>query len=411
MLKDPPVEIRPAPERALRIACVTETFPPEVNGVAMTVARIVEGLRARHHGVQLVRPRQAADAQRVGPRADGIEEVLMRGVPIPRYSGLRMGLPCKSALVKLWTETRPDVVHIATEGPLGRSALQAAAALDLPVCSDFRTNFHAYSSHYGFGFLRSAIIGYLRRFHNATQRTMVPTQALHDQLGAEGFQNLSVVSRGVDVRQFSPRHRSDALRASWGVRPDDLVVACVGRLAPEKNLGLVIAAFEEIRRRDPRARLLLVGDGPMRKELGLRYPDILFAGQRMGEELAMHYASADLFLFASVTETFGNVTTEAMASGLAVIAYDYAAAARLIRSGENGMLAPMHDAAAFTQVALAAAADITRCRALGLQAHATAQALDWEAIVVQFEDVLAAVMRQSGTPMNYAFASAGQSSA
>ncbi|MEP6502928.1 MAG: glycosyltransferase family 1 protein [Betaproteobacteria bacterium] len=397
--------MRPAPERALRIACVTETYPPEVNGVAMTVARIVEGLRARRHVVQLVRPRQAADAQASAPH-----EVLVRGVPIPRYAGLRMGLPCKAALVRLWRETRPDVVHIATEGPLGRSALLAATALNLPVCSDFRTNFHAYSAHYGFGFLRRPIMGYLRRFHNATQRTMVPTQALHDQLAAAGFEKLTVVSRGVDVRQFSPRHRSDALRAAWGARPDDLVVACVGRLAPEKNLGLVISAFEEIRRRDPRARLLLVGDGPMRKELAARCPDAVFAGQRAGAELAAHYASADLFLFASVTETFGNVTTEAMASGLAVVAYEYAAAARLIRSGDNGVVVPLHDAAAFTQAALAVAADVTRCRALGLRACATAQALDWEAIVAQFEDVLAAVMRQSGETGDYAFASAGQAS-
>jgi glycosyltransferase involved in cell wall biosynthesis len=404
------VQIRPAPERALRIACVTETFPPEVNGVAMTVARIVQGLRARRHGVQLVRPRQAAEASGSGERSEGFHEVLMRGIPIPRYAGLRMGLPCRSALVRLWTETRPDVVHIATEGPLGRSALQAATALKLPVCSDFRTNFHAYSAHYGFGFLRRPIMGYLRRFHNATQRTMVPTQALHDQLAAQGFDKLTVVSRGVDVRLFNPRQRSDALRAAWGVRPDDLVVACVGRLAPEKNLGLVVAAFEEIRRRDPRAKLLLVGDGPMRKELGARCPDAVFAGQRTGDALAAHYASADLFLFASVTETFGNVTTEAMASGLAVVAYDDAAAARLIRSGENGVVVPLHDAAAFTQAALALAADLTRCRALGLQATATAQALDWEAIVIQFEDVLAAVMRQDAEPANYAFASAGQSS-
>ena len=405
------MEIRRAPDRALRIACVTETFPPEVNGVAMTVARIVEGLRARSHAVQLVRPRQAADAARAGPRADGIEEVLVRGVPIPRYAGLRMGLPCKAALVRLWTEARPDVVHIATEGPLGRSALQAATALGLPVCSDFRTNFHAYSRHYGFGFLRRPIMGYLRRFHNATQRTMVPTQALRDQLAAEGFENLAVVSRGVDVRHFSPRHRSDVLRAGWGVRADDLVVACVGRLAPEKNLGLVIAAFDEIRRREPRARLLLVGDGPMRKELGARCPDAIFAGQRSGAELSAHYASADLFLFASVTETFGNVTTEAMASGLAVVAFDYAAAARLIRSGENGVVVPLDDDAAFTAAAVALASDLSRCRSLGLRACATAQALDWEAIVVQFEDVLTSVMRPAGLPADYAFASAGQSSA
>ena len=384
---------RQTAERALRIACVTETYPPEVNGVAMTVARIVEGLRARGHDVQLLRPRQSADGREHGADQPGFQEVLMRGVPIPRYTGLRMGLPCKNALLRRWRYQRPDVVHIATEGPLGRSALQAATILGLPVCSEFRTNFHAYSGHYGLGWLRKPIIGYLRRFHNATQRTMVPTQALHDELSGLGFERLTVVSRGVDVRQFGPRKRSDELRASWGVQPDDLVVTCVGRLAPEKNLGVVLTAFEEIRKRDARARLLLVGDGPMRKELEQRCPDVIFAGQRSGEDLAAHYASADLFLFASVTETFGNVTTEAMASGLAVVAYDYAAAARLIRSGDNGVLAPLHDEAAFVRAAVSVAADITHCRALGLRACATAQALDWGSIVVQFEGVLAEVMR------------------
>jgi glycosyltransferase involved in cell wall biosynthesis len=395
---------RQTADRALRIACVTETYPPEVNGVAMTVARIVEGLRERGHDVQLLRPRQAADGRESGVEGDGLHEVLMRGVPIPRYAGLRMGLPCKNALLRRWRYQRPDVVHIATEGPLGRSALQAAAILGLPVASDFRTNFHAYSGHYGLGWLRKPIIGYLRRFHNATLRTMVPTQALHDELSALGFERLSVVSRGVDVRQFGPRKRSESLRAAWGAGPDDLVVACVGRLAPEKNLNLVVKAFEEIHRRDPRAKLLLVGDGPMRKELEQRCPGVIFAGQRGGEDLAAHYASADLFLFASVTETFGNVTTEAMASGLAVVAYDYAAAARLIRSGENGMVAPLHDEPAFIRAAVDAGADIARCRVLGQAACATAQALDWDAIVGQFEGVLADAMRQRGQAAVPAFA-------
>ena len=171
------MDIHPGLQRPLRITCVTETYPPEVNGVAMTIARLVQGLRARHHVVQVVRPRQAADT---GPTAsgDGHDDVVVRGVPIPRYAGLRMGLPCKNTLVQLWTRNRPDVVHIATEGPLGRSALLAATALGLPVCSDFRTNFHAYSSHYGFGWIARAITGYLRGFHNRADCTMVPTEEM-----------------------------------------------------------------------------------------------------------------------------------------------------------------------------------------------------------------------------------------
>ena len=401
------MDIQTGLQRPLRIACVTETYPPEVNGVAMTVARLVQGLRARHHAVQVVRPRQASDT--AGARSlDG--DVLVRGVPIPRYEGLRMGLPCTGRLVKLWKRERPDVVHIATEGPLGRSALMAARALGLPVCSEFRTNFHAYSQHYGLGFLHRLILGYLRRFHNATQCTMVPTQALHDQLKREGFRDLLTVARGVDVRRFDAAHRSDALRAQWGAGPDDLVVTCVGRLAPEKNLATLVTAFEAIRRDQPRARLVLVGDGPMRKELEARCPDAIFAGQRMGDDLATHYASADLFLFPSITETFGNVTTEAMASGLAVVAFDYAAAQRLIRHGENGALAPYNDTAAFVATAARTAADLANCRVLGTRARASVMALDWDGIAAQVEGVMASVMRQVEPAADYAFASARHSS-
>jgi glycosyltransferase involved in cell wall biosynthesis len=147
----------------LRIAVITETYPPEINGVALTLQRMLEGLRARRHVVQLVRLRQHADD--LPQRARGFHEVLMRGVPIPRYSHLRMGVPCAQALQHSWAMQRPDVVHIATEGPLGWSALRAAKRLGLPVVSDFRTNFHAYSRHYGVGWLQRQLPARLSQSH------------------------------------------------------------------------------------------------------------------------------------------------------------------------------------------------------------------------------------------------------
>ncbi|MCX7202544.1 MAG: glycosyltransferase, partial [Burkholderiales bacterium] len=153
------LEQLPAMKKSLRVAFVTETYPPEVNGVANTAARFVEGLRARNHEIQLVRPRQGS-ADLAGEAAR-FQEVLMRGLPITRYPSLKMGLPAKQALVSLWSRHRPDVVHIVTEGPLGWSALQAAHKLKLPVSSDFRTNFHAYSRHYGIGWLQKPIAAYL----------------------------------------------------------------------------------------------------------------------------------------------------------------------------------------------------------------------------------------------------------
>lgn len=384
------VEHYPAATRSLRVAFVTETYPPEVNGVSLTIAKTVDGLHKRNHDIQLIRPRQTSgDAPGSFPR---FHEVLMRGLPIPMYPHLKMGLPAKKALVRLWSRARPDVVHIATEGPLGWSALQAAKRLKLPVTSDFRTNFHAYSRHYGVGWMRAPIMAYLRRFHNATAATMVPTEPLRAELVTAGFRNVSVVSRGVDTARFNPVRRDPALRASWGARDDDLVVTCVGRLAPEKNLGVLLDAFDAIHQRLPRARLLLVGDGPMEDELARRRPDAIFAGRRSGDDLAAHYASADLFLFPSVTETFGNVTLEAMASGLPVVAFDDAAAAQLIASGRNGLLATLGDEKAFVEAAVELACDPARARRLGVAAHERALLQSWDAIITRFEATLVRVL-------------------
>ena len=382
--------------RPMRVAVVTETWPPEVNGVATTLARMVGGLHERGHDIRLIRPRQATDGPDGAIGRDGFGEVLTRGMQIPRYPQLKLGVPARRRLSRLWSTQRPDIVHIATEGPLGWSALQAATRLMLPVATDFRTNFHAYSDHYGIGWLRSPIVSYLRAFHNRAGCTLVPTEALRRELESFGFQRVRVVSRGVDPLLFRPERRSDALRAEWGVAPEGLVVACVGRLAPEKNLATVELAFEAIRAARPDARLLLVGDGPLRAELQARHPDALFAGQRSGEDLAAHYASADLFLFASLTETYGNVTNEAMASGLPVVAFDYAAAAQLMRQDVCGALVPCGDRAAFRATAQGLACDADRRRRLGAAARTVSESLGWGTVVERCEQALSSVIAQSG---------------
>ncbi len=378
------------PRRALRVAFVTETYPPEVNGVATTTAQFVDGLRRRGHAVQLVRPRQPADAGPLIPR-----DVLMRGLPIPNYPHLRMGLPAGRELKSLWTERRPDVVHVATEGPLGWSALRAALALGLPVTSDFRTNFHSYSRHYRLGWLRRPIVAMLRRFHNAAACTMVPTDAVRQELQAEGFERVVVVPRGVDVHHYSPVWRSQTLRAAWGVQEQDLVVGYVGRLAPEKNLGLLLEAFRAVQSQQPRARLVLVGDGPMRAELRAACPGAVFAGLRHGDDLASHYASMDLFAFPSQTETFGNVTTEALASGLPLVAFEHAAAGQLVRTGHNGLLVPCDDAPGFVSAVLRLASDELLRRRIAPQARGSALALGWDGVVARFERQL---LRACGEP-------------
>ncbi len=381
-------ETRPN-DRPLRMAFVTETYPPEVNGVSMTIARVVEGMRARQHQVQLIRLRQHAADTAVHTAA--YEEVLMRGCPIPRYPDLKMGLPQTRALFDLWSYHPPDLVHIATEGPLGWSALQAARRLGVPVSSDFRTNFHAYAQHYGISLLKRPVLAYLRYFHSRTACTMVPTESLRRELAQQGFRDLSVVARGVDTVRFNPAKRSADLRRQWGASDEDMVVMCVGRLAPEKNLGDLVSAYRAMRCIRPRTRLVIVGDGPERSALQAACPEAILAGSRTGEELPLHYASADAFVFPSLTETFGNVTPEAMASGLPVLAYDYAAAAQLIVSDDNGMLAPCGRALEFIRQAERLVGDPQHARRMGLAARASAERLSWDAVTAQVDALFRAV--------------------
>jgi glycosyltransferase involved in cell wall biosynthesis len=218
----------------------------------------------------------------------------------------------------------------------------------------------------------------------------VPAGDLRDRLASEGFARLDVLARGVDAGLFAPERRSPALRAEWGAGGDDPVVMYVGRLAPEKNLGLAVEAFLAIRAAAPAAKFVLVGDGPERAGLASRYPDFHYAGMRRGADLAAHYASADLAVFPSLTETFGNVVTEGLASGLVVLTYDYAAGREHVRDGVNGFAAPFGDAAAFLARARALVdrrADWPRWRAA---ARATALELSWDAIVERFEGQVSA---------------------
>lgn len=376
--------------KSLRLAIVTETYPPEVNGVAKSLSRFVEGLCALNHEVQLIRPRQESDKAST-PRVD-LQEVLTAGLPIPNYPNLKMGLPAKKRLVNQWMKKRPDVVHIVTEGPLGWSALEAARKLKIPVSSDFRTNFHNYSQHYGIGWLKRPIVGYLKKFHNKTALTTVPTERMKFELSNIGFKNVQVLSRGVNAALYSPDYRSHALRSSWGVSEDDFVVLHVGRLAAEKNLDKLVSAYQAIARLDPGARLVLVGDGPERAYIASRVPNAIFCGVRLDEDLAAHYASSDLFIFPSKTETFGNVTLEAMASGLPMVAFNYAAAAQYVSNGTNGMLVNFEQDHQFDSAAIALYKLFIENRGayntMRTLARETAVKESWPSVINQFETML-----------------------
>ncbi|MET0106746.1 MAG: glycosyltransferase family 1 protein [Sedimenticola sp.] len=362
--------------------------------MARTLARIIAEMVERGHRIHIVRPHQGAtDTQRY-VKVD--KTIRVWGIPIPGYSGLKAGWPALVTLYTHWRRSRPDVLYVATEGPLGWAAVVVARYLKIPVISGFHTNFHSYSDHYRIGMLKGIIQRYLARFHNRTAVTLAPTRALCEELTGLGFGNVDVLGRGIDLRLYSPGQRSDSLRRSWGLEADDLAVLYVGRLAAEKNIQLAIDAFDAMKVREPRLRFVFVGDGPIADVLAHGRDDLVMAGVHTGQSLARHYASADIFLFPSETETFGNVVLEAMASGLALVAYDYAAVGEVGEHGVNGLFPPLSDTEEFIEMSVSLVEKREKIGMLRHNARESVMDRDWKSVFDRFERQLFRFKGDSG---------------
>ena len=367
----------------MKIDIVTDTFSPDVNGVAMTLGRLTDGLRQRGHRVHVIHTGASAKAG----------ETCVAAVPLPGYKEVRVGLPKPFELKARWLKRRPDAIYVATESPLGKSALKAANALGIPVASGFHTNFHQYMAQYGMGGFHPMAMAYLKNFHQRADCTLTPSRDMVERLGNEGFENVHLLGRGVDTDLFAPGKRCESLRAHWGARAATPVAVMVGRVAAEKNFELAMKTFEQMRQVFPDVRCVVVGDGPLREKLAVKFPWVCFSGVQTGEELAKHYASADVLVFPSETETFGNVLLEAMASGLATVSYDYAASALHVRADENGLKAAKGDSAEFIRLAVNALSLRTNDK-LREAARETAESLGWDQVVEEFARRLAEI---SGT--------------
>ena len=378
----------------MRYAIVSETYPPEINGVALTVQGLERGLRSRGHEVHVVRPRQSAQD------VAAPHELLVRGAPLPRYPGLRLGLPAMSRLLAAWKQDRPDAVYVATEGPLGWSALRAARRLGIPAASGFHTRFDEYMRDYGLPFLTGAALGWMRRFHNHADATLVPTRELADFLQGQRFDNVVRLPRAVDTALFEPARRDQSLRAQWGVGERTLLVVYVGRIAAEKNLDLAVRAFRQIQTVRPDARFVWIGDGPARAKLERDNPDFVFCGVQRGEALARHFASGDLFVFPSLSETFGNVTLEALASGVPTVAFDYGAAREYLRDGVHGAAIAPNDEAGFVAKCVRIAADDALRESMRAAARQAVAMLRPEQVSTDFDTLLQQLVeaRRAGAP-------------
>ena len=374
---------QPDPSRPLRVEVVSDTFVPDINGVALSLGRITSGLRKLGHQVEIIRS---------GPPR-GEHETGIPSWPLPGYWEIRVGAPWPGWFRRRWSRTKPDVVYVAIETPLGFSAVSAARKLGIPVVGGYHTNFRQYLHRYGIGWIGERVWGYQKWFHNRLARTVAPSPESRDALLAAGFTKAAVLGRGVDADLYQPSRRSEELRSSWGAGDGAPVVIVVGRVSSEKNIGLALRAIAAMREVRPDVVGVVVGDGPARAELERNHPDVRFTGYRTGADLAACYASADIQLFPSETETFGNVLLEGMASGLASVAYDSAAAAWHGRDGGNLLKVPLGDEQSFLAASLRLLDDDLR-RRIGTGARASAETLSWPAIVRDFE----AILREVASP-------------
>lgn len=360
----------------MRIAIVTETYLPQLNGVSRTLSQLVRELRRRGHEVLVIHPDYGAIADDAG-------HVTVPAVRLPFYREIRLPVPPFGRTLRALDGFRPDLIHIATEAVLGLRVLLHARSRRWPVVSSFHTNFDQYSDHYQVGWARGLIWRYLRWFHNATIETYVPSRTTISELALRGFERLRLWPRGVDGTLFRPhRPGREAVRARLGIGPDDVLIGHVSRLAVEKNVDYLGQALAELGRMRPDSRFLIVGDGPARPELeatlGAR---ATFAGYQTGSDLADSYSACDLFAFASVTETFGNVVLEAMASGLPVVAIRAGGVGEIVHDGETGLLIePGEPPVNFARALLSLSEDPIRRKQLSEAARAYARTQTWESI-------------------------------
>jgi glycosyltransferase involved in cell wall biosynthesis len=373
----------------MRISLVTETFFPQVNGVSRTLGQLVRVLEEAGDTVQVIQPDYGE------PAPEGKARHLVRSINPPFYRELYVPLPPFGPVKRALDDFKPDIVHVATEATMGLMALRHVRRRGWPVVSSFHTNFDQYAAHYRIGWMTGTVWRYLRWFHNRTLETYVPSRATIAELETRGLERLVLWPRGVDATFFRPdRPNRDALRARLGFGPDDVVIAHVSRIAAEKNVAYLGAALERVEASRPSARLLIVGDGPARpaleKTLG---PRAAFVGYRTGDDLADHYAASDVFAFASLTETFGNVVLEAMASGLPVVAVRAGGPGDIVSHGETGFLVePDQKPEAFADALLRQVDDATLRNTLSRNARSHAESQSWDAIMLGLRDRYAAIL-------------------
>lgn len=376
------------PPTPLRIALFTGSYNHIEDGVSRTLNRLVRFLLERGHDVRVFGP--SVD----NPPMDHVGTLVpIPSIPVPgrpEYRITLVGRRLPAAAEKKLRAFGPNVVHIATPDLLGRAALRWAKKAGVPPIATYHTHFPSYLDFYKLGVLEGLVWRYLRSFYNNCLEVDVPTPVLIEELKANGITTkLRLWPRGVSTDWFSPEKRSAAWRKDHGFSENDVVVLYLSRLVKEKGIDVFSAVLNRLQESSPsekgNVRALVVGDGPEREAFQASLPEPVFTGHLSGNELATAYASSDVFLFPSETETFGSVTLEAMASGLPVVCADAAGSRSLVDDGVSGFLCPARDKEAFTTATGRLANDAQRRKRMGDDARRAALAYAWPQVLQQME--------------------------
>ncbi|OCT13427.1 glycosyl transferase [Paenibacillus pectinilyticus] len=362
----------------MRLALFTDTFVPQMNGVALTLGRLTEYLNRRGVEHLVFSPKSTADI--VYP--DPVRPIT--SIPFFLYPECRLALPRLTTIRKELDRFRPDLLHLATPFNLGLCGHHYARKHNISHVASYHTHFDRYLSYYRMKAAVPLYWSYMKWFHQSCDATFAPSQDTIQTLEDQGFQHMKLWSRGVDCNLYTPDKKSADVRERYGITAPYLFLY-VGRIAPEKDIDTLTAIMRTLPdSMKERVHWLIVGDGPQLPELREQVPtNVTFAGYKSGEELAQIYASADLFVFPSSTETFGNVVQEAMASGLPVIAANSGGVLEMVRNGETGVLCTPKKPESFVHEIVNLVDDLDRMASFRLDARSFALGRSWDAIFDQ----------------------------
>lgn len=364
----------------MKIAIFTDTFYPDINGVAQTLNRLTNYLAEQNITFKVFAPTSTVEEDLSGPihRFNSLSFFL--------YPECRLAVPNLFEIRSIVQDFSPDLIHVATPFSIGLCGVYLAKKLNIPLVGSYHTNFDRYLQYYGMPYLSKIAWKYIQWFHRPCEKLFVPSIDTYQQLKQHGFTNLEIFPRGVDCKLFHPYYDTAAVKSLYHSQGKYLLTY-VGRLAPEKDLETLLAVAKSIPAElNEKIQWLIIGDGPLREKLEAQAPNnVIFTGYLDGKDLAQAYSASDLFVFPSPTETFGNVVLEALASGVPVIGANSGGVKNIIQSGETGILCPPGNVEEFTKAIIQLINNTPLKKQMGIAGRNYALTQSWNRI---FEDLI-----------------------